>query len=301
MLKPGATAFQSLDFPNCLPTCWFYPCAARGAERCSDRAIRGARFLRSTGIASSCSKCYLNLLMNACEAMRDNAPNDRTLSWQPLMAAARDLVCHRLRLRAGSGRRGTIVRAFITTKADGLGLGLSICRSIVSCTTGWISARNNADRGATIDWCCPWRRSNRRPRQARQSHAQGSRRRKGPLFTRVGELKRGTWDSLRRARSPRDAGAATKPSTRQRRTSAPRSDVVDLEREGRFGRASIRRAGENFAALRIAQLDDERGLADGGQVDAAAAESRRVDVGRNVRHDIDDGADEQQHVRSGRR
>jgi two-component system sensor kinase FixL len=43
---------------------------------------------------------------------------------------------------------------FVTTKANGLGLGLSICRSIIGAHGGRVSARNT-DRGALLEITLP--------------------------------------------------------------------------------------------------------------------------------------------------
>ena len=45
--------------------------------------------------------------------------------------------------------------AFYTTKASGMGLGLSICRSIVEAHGGQIWASRDVGRGATVQFTIP--------------------------------------------------------------------------------------------------------------------------------------------------
>ena len=95
----------------------------------------------------------LNLIVNACEAMTDLEPAKRVVT---ISAAERD---HAIQISVqdrGTGIApavlGQLFTPFVTTKEQGLGLGLSICHSIVTAHGGRLWATNNAEGGATF-WC----------------------------------------------------------------------------------------------------------------------------------------------------
>jgi two-component system sensor kinase FixL len=60
---------------------------------------------------------------------------------------------------SGTGLSGDkldkIFEPFYTTKREGLGMGLSICRSIIEAHGGRLWAENNPDRGATFSFTVP--------------------------------------------------------------------------------------------------------------------------------------------------
>jgi C4-dicarboxylate-specific signal transduction histidine kinase len=99
----------------------------------------------------------LNLIVNAIEAMSETSMGPRELlisttadSSNGVSIAVRD---------SGPGLpEDGIERAFdpfYTTKADGLGMGLSICRSIVEAHRGRLWASANAPRGAVFQLVLP--------------------------------------------------------------------------------------------------------------------------------------------------
>jgi two-component system, LuxR family, sensor kinase FixL len=98
----------------------------------------------------------LNLVLNACEAMTGNGSSKRQLliASKLTKSAVRVSVTDR-----GGGipeqKMEQIFERFFTTKKKGMGLGLSICRTIIDAHRGKIWATNNADRGATFHFRMP--------------------------------------------------------------------------------------------------------------------------------------------------
>ena len=58
---------------------------------------------------------------------------------------------------------GHSVEAFYTTKSSGVGMGLSICRSIIDAHGGRLWADANKPRGAVFQFTLPARRGNSAP------------------------------------------------------------------------------------------------------------------------------------------
>jgi signal transduction histidine kinase len=92
----------------------------------------------------------LNLVMNACDAMSDTPAGERLL-----VVSTATHGDARIEIRdAGTGiapdTLAKVFEPFVTTKREGLGLGLAICRSIVTSHGGHITAANNRERGATF-------------------------------------------------------------------------------------------------------------------------------------------------------
>lgn len=93
----------------------------------------------------------INLMMNAVQAMATTPEGERILT---LSVSAHEDAHLRLEVRdAGSGiapeQAGRLFQSFATTRADGLGMGLSICRSIIEAHRGQINLTNNDGDGAS--------------------------------------------------------------------------------------------------------------------------------------------------------
>jgi signal transduction histidine kinase len=98
----------------------------------------------------------LNLLLNAVEAVKGLPHRARTVA---LHARRRDGVIEVAVRDRGRGIAADDVEQvfspFYTTKREGLGMGLSICRSIIEAHGGRLWAENNAEGGATFYFTLP--------------------------------------------------------------------------------------------------------------------------------------------------
>jgi signal transduction histidine kinase len=92
----------------------------------------------------------LNLIVNACDAMETNVPGDRNLTLTTFV--------EQNQIRIGVLDNGVglpdnveiLFQAFHTTKKHGIGMGLSICRTLVGAHGGRLWAERRAERGAAF-------------------------------------------------------------------------------------------------------------------------------------------------------
>jgi signal transduction histidine kinase len=112
-------------------------------------SVRGSR--------TQLKQVILNLLLNAADAMADQPPASRRIR---VATRTRQDGWRELRVQdAGPGLSPAIAddpfRPFATTKPDGLGLGLSICRTIVEAHGGTLGFDHQSGEGATVILALP--------------------------------------------------------------------------------------------------------------------------------------------------
>ena len=124
------------------------------------RADLGEGLPAVSGDRNQLQQVLLNFMMNGCDAMDGREVNGR------LRVGTRETANGNVEVSVAD--RGTgipsvdlerIFEPFVTTKSHGMGLGLTICRTIVEAHGGRLWATNNPDGGATLHFELPAQRT----------------------------------------------------------------------------------------------------------------------------------------------
>jgi PAS domain S-box-containing protein len=110
------------------------------------------------GVRVEIEQVLLNLILNACEAMSTNAQKDRQMDVTAIREPGHDAVRISVLDRGPGIEANKLERVFdpfFTTKQSGLGLGLSICHSIIVAHKGRLWAENRAGQGAAFHFTVP--------------------------------------------------------------------------------------------------------------------------------------------------
>lgn len=100
----------------------------------------------------------LNLVVNACDAMTGCSTEGRRMLIRTGIENGRRAVIVSVTDRGNSipeEKLEQIFEPFFTTRENGMGLGLSVCRTIIASHRGKLWATNNGDRGATFNFSLP--------------------------------------------------------------------------------------------------------------------------------------------------
>lgn len=115
-----------------------------------------ATHARINGDRVQLQQVIINLVMNACQAMGNPCQDVRSLKLRTWVER------NEVMIEVSDSGTGideadlpSLFNPFYTTKAEGLGMGLSICRSIIEFHDGRIWAANNQGQGATFMFALP--------------------------------------------------------------------------------------------------------------------------------------------------
>jgi two-component system sensor kinase FixL len=151
LLKKGATRYEPIDINSTVSeVVKVIQGNAAGREIAIDLEL-AADLPPVHGDRIHIQQVLLNLLMNAFDAVDDQETPNRHVT---LRTAPSDHVAVVEVRDRGAGlsdaELALIFDPFYTTKSDGIGLGLSICRTIVGSAGGTLGATRNPDRGMTF-------------------------------------------------------------------------------------------------------------------------------------------------------
>lgn len=150
LLKKGEVRFESLDANEMIVSTMRLLHSEMINRRVVVRTDLAANLALVRGDTVQLQQVLINLFMNAIDAMEEISPSRRTILVSTTMNGNDVEVKVSDRGTGVPPANGAhLFRPFFTTKKRGLGLGLSICSSIVKSHEGVLSLANNAGEGAT--------------------------------------------------------------------------------------------------------------------------------------------------------
>jgi PAS domain S-box-containing protein len=157
LLRKGAVDRLAID-PNDL----LKDVAALMRNELAQRQVRlvlqlGPNLPGVTGDPIQLQQVLINFILNGCDAMQHKHPRERVLTLTGGADGTGGLIVSVADQGAGIAPeiRTRLFEPFVTTKPEGLGLGLSISRSILTAHGGRIWAESNARGGATFCFALP--------------------------------------------------------------------------------------------------------------------------------------------------
>jgi len=156
LLKKAPSAFEKVDFNQVINevTGFVHSNAAMREVRISSDLASDLPPIKGDRI--QLQQVVLNLLTNAFEAVSEKPPGERQVcirSWLEDSAIQTSISDNGAGIAAEEV--DNVFKPFFTTKAQGLGMGLSISRSIIIRHQGQIWAENNPDVGTTFYFSLP--------------------------------------------------------------------------------------------------------------------------------------------------
>jgi signal transduction histidine kinase len=152
LMKEGEVDFETMELNDVVTETLELSHSELVARRTDVQFRRSAERLSIHGNETQLQQVVLNLLLNAADAMMDLPPDNRQILVEA--KAVDDASCQLIVSDRGPGlsvqEANDVFKPFYTSKSDGLGLGLSICRSIAKAHGGTLAFDQKATSGARI-------------------------------------------------------------------------------------------------------------------------------------------------------
>ena len=157
MLKKGEVKHESIDMNELIASTLRLLHSEMIDRRMSVSFENAANLPAIHGDPVQLQQTLLNLLMNAMDATEHVPPARRTISISTARTDDGGVEVHIYDRGTGlpPSREHEVFQPFFTTKKRGLGLGLSICTSIVKLHGGTLSLQNNVREGASAVFRLP--------------------------------------------------------------------------------------------------------------------------------------------------